>query len=141
MPCHAPCRWPPQEDTKAISHIALVVRDTARTAQLFEPVLGARIVKLKHERQGPPETYFSLGGVWFVLMKGEPPAVRTDDHVAFAVAENDLDSYAERLRRLGIESQMARAGTPAKSLYFVDYDPPVRIAHGAAGTRAGERPF
>lgn len=107
---------------KTISHIALVVRDTARTAQLFEHVFGARAVSLERERKGPPETYISIGGVWFVLVKGEPPASRSDDHIAFAVSENELDVVAEKLRNLGIESQMARAGTSAKSLYFVDYD-------------------
>ncbi len=107
---------------KAISHIALVVRDPARTAQLFERALGARIARLKQERKGPPETFLFLGSIWFVLVEGESHVSRSDDHIAFSVAEDELEIFAEKLSALGVESQVSRAGTAAKSLYFVDYD-------------------
>jgi catechol 2,3-dioxygenase-like lactoylglutathione lyase family enzyme len=107
---------------RAISHIAPVVRDPARTAQLFEQVFGTRVVRRERASRGPAESYLYIGAVWLVLVKGEPPASRGDDHIAFAVSEDELDSYAARLRGLGVESQLARAAEAAKSLYFVDYD-------------------
>ena len=105
-----------------ISHIALVVRDPARTAHLFETLFGVKPVLPKQERKGPAETFISIGGAWFVLVLGEPAAARTDDHIAFSVPEDQLSALAAKLTVLGIESQMSRAGTAAKSLYFVDYD-------------------
>lgn len=105
-----------------ISHIALVVREPERAAQLFKVLFNAKVLHPKQGRRGPPETLVLVGGVWFVLVQGDPAPSRTDDHIAFSVQETELPILAERLASLGIESQMSRPGTAAKSLYFVDYD-------------------
>lgn len=108
--------------TTTISHIALVVTDPARTTHLLDVLFGVTVVPPKPERRGPPETVVQVGGVWFVLVQGEPAVSRTDDHIAFSVQEAELPALADKLAALGLESQMSRAGTAAKSLYFVDYD-------------------
>jgi len=105
-----------------ISHLALVVRDPARTAAMFEALFGVTAIHSPQQRRGPPETFVAVGGIWLVLVQGEPAAARTDDHIAFTVSDVELPVLAERLAALGIDSQMSRAGTAAQSLYFVDYD-------------------
>jgi hypothetical protein len=44
---------------------------------------------------------------------------RTGDHIAFSVSMSTLLETAEKLKRMNIESFLARSDT---ALYFVDYD-------------------
>lgn len=106
---------------KAISHIALIVHDPDHTARLLTAVFpDARIVENDHGDAGHhQETHVALAGVRFVLVKGMGPATRHGDHIAFAVAPDELRVCAERLTVLGVEYQLARGET---ALYFNDYD-------------------
>jgi hypothetical protein len=101
---------------KAIDHIALVVRDPARSARLFAQVFDDARVEFG---QGDHDTLVWLGGVCLVLVRGTPPATRNGDHLAFAVSKAEQLACAERLRAAGIECLMARGDS---ALYFDDYD-------------------
>jgi catechol 2,3-dioxygenase-like lactoylglutathione lyase family enzyme len=103
----------------AIGHIALIVQAPARTAALFAEVMGARIVADRPDDQGTPQTFAKFGGVWFVLVKGEGPAKRNGDHIAFDVTAAELRMYAEKLEAAAVDYFMARNDT---ALYFMDYD-------------------
>ena len=103
---------------KSISHIALIVCDPARTAELFAGVFGARVVS-DADDDGHRQSLAKFGGVWFVLRQGDGPAVRNGDHVAFEVERAELSIYAEKLARFGVEYFMAREDS---ALYFTDYD-------------------
>ena len=103
---------------KSISHIALIVCDPARTAELFAAVFGARVVS-DADDDGHRQSLAKFGGVWFVLRQGEGPAVRNGDHVALEVEKTELPQYAEKLARFGVEYFMAREDS---ALYFTDYD-------------------
>lgn len=100
----------------AIGHIALMVQDPERTARLFEGVFGAKIVARSREGR---ETFARVGGTWFVLVKGHPPASVNGDHVALLMTKAEQADCAERLTGLGIAYQMARGDS---ALYFQDYD-------------------
>jgi catechol 2,3-dioxygenase-like lactoylglutathione lyase family enzyme len=102
----------------AIDHVALIVRDPARTAALFKELFQAQVLE-RRDAEGHDETFARLGRTWFVLVQGEPPGKITGDHIAFRVSAAELRSYAERLRQMGIEHQLARGDT---ALYFQDYD-------------------
>ena len=102
----------------AIAHIALVVKDPARTAVLFEQLFSSRVVE-RLDEEGHAETFVQLGRTWFVLAKADIERPRSGDHIAFAVKKSDLPAYAEKLSRLGVEFFLAREDT---SLYFFDYD-------------------
>ena len=68
---------------KEIDHIALVVRDPARTATLFKDLFASTIITRK-DSDGHDETYIQLGGTWFVLVKADVQRSRTGDHIAFS---------------------------------------------------------
>jgi catechol 2,3-dioxygenase-like lactoylglutathione lyase family enzyme len=102
-----------------ISHIALIVRDPARTAELFAEVLGAQIIAHRPDNQGHPQSFAKLGGIWFVLRKGEGPSCRNGDHIALGVSRDALRACANRLASVDVEHFMAREDT---ALYFTDYD-------------------
>lgn len=122
-----------------VSHVALVVRNPSRTAALFTALFGVQPEPPAPARRGPLETVIRIGGVWFVLVQGEPRAGRSDDHVAFTVPADALPHMAEKLSALGLDSQWARAGTAAQSLYFVDEDGHLYELHAGEFERQLER--
>lgn len=103
---------------KSISHVALTVKDPARTARLFQELFGVRPLERKDE-QGHLETFIRLGGTWFVLVRAEVERKKTGDHVAFHVTPDVLEATASKLQAMGHELIRARGGT---ALYFFDYD-------------------
>lgn len=67
---------------ESLSHIALVVKDPARTAALFHDLFGARVIERKDD-EGHLETFVRLGGVWVVLVGASVERARTGDQIAF----------------------------------------------------------
>jgi catechol 2,3-dioxygenase-like lactoylglutathione lyase family enzyme len=102
----------------AIGHVALTVRDPARTAALFEKLFDVKVVQ-RIDAEGHRETFVRLGMTWFVLVQADVERSRTGDHIAFHVTQNTLDSIAEKLRATNAEFILARSNS---SLYFFDYD-------------------
>jgi catechol 2,3-dioxygenase-like lactoylglutathione lyase family enzyme len=103
----------------SISHIALIVRDPARTAELFASVLGAQVVAEWPDDNGHPQSCARLGGVWFLLRQGSGPPCRNGDHIALGVSRDELVACAGKLAISDVEHFMAREDT---ALYFMDYD-------------------
>jgi len=103
---------------KSISHVALVVKDPARTAVLFQDLFSARAVQ-RTDDEGHLETFLSLGGTWFVLVAAPVERPRTGDHIAFHATPEILEATRAKLQAMGREIISARSN---KSLYFFDYD-------------------
>jgi catechol 2,3-dioxygenase-like lactoylglutathione lyase family enzyme len=103
----------------SIGHIALIVRDPARTAELFAGVLGARVILDRPDDEGHPQSFANFGGIWFVLRKGDGPSCRNGDRIAFDVSRDDLHAFADKLAGFDVEHFMARENS---ALYFMDYD-------------------
>ncbi len=101
-----------------IGHIALIVKDSSRTAALFEDLFGASIV-VRNDADGHEETFVRLGRTWFVLVQAEVDRPRSGDHIAFSVSKSTLLETAERLKGMKVEFFLARSDT---ALYFFDYD-------------------
>ena len=102
----------------AISHIALIVKDSNRTAALFKELFGAQVL-VRKEDDGHEETYVRLGRTWFVLVLADTDRPRSGDHIAFSVSKSTLLETAERLKAMNVEFFLARSDT---ALYFFDYD-------------------
>lgn len=111
---------------KGVSHITFIVRDLDRMALFLCHGLGAREVydSAAQDHSVAREKFFMLGGIWIVAMKGEPPAERSYQHVAFSVGEADLPVYQARLEALGVELREPRDRIDGEghSLYFYDFD-------------------
>jgi catechol 2,3-dioxygenase-like lactoylglutathione lyase family enzyme len=102
----------------AISHVALVVNDPARTAALFKELFGSRVIS-RTDSDGHDETFARLGRTWFALVQASVERPRTGDHVAFSVSKATLLTCAEKLKAMNHEFMLARGDT---ALYFYDYD-------------------
>jgi catechol 2,3-dioxygenase-like lactoylglutathione lyase family enzyme len=103
---------------ESLSHIALVVKDPARTAALFHDLFGARAVERKDD-EGHLETFIKLGGTWIVLVAAPVQRARTGDHIAFRATPEILEATAAKLQAMGRELIRARSN---RALYFFDYD-------------------
>jgi catechol 2,3-dioxygenase-like lactoylglutathione lyase family enzyme len=103
----------------SIGHIALIVRDPARTSELFAGVLGAQVIATRPDEQGHPQSFAKLGGLWFLLRQGDGPLHRNGDRIAIEVSRDELRACADRLATFDVEHCMARENT---ALYFMDYD-------------------
>ena len=103
---------------ESISHIALVVKDPARTAALFRDLFSAHVDE-RQDEEGHLETFVNLGGVRLVLVGAPVQRARTGDHIAFRATPEVLEATAAKLQAMGREFIRARAD---KALYFFDYD-------------------
>lgn len=103
---------------ESISHIALVVKDPARTAALFHDLFSTRAVE-RQDEEGHSETFVRLGGIWIVLVGAPIQRARTGDHIAFHATPEILEATVAKLETMGREFIRARSN---KALYFFDYD-------------------
>jgi catechol 2,3-dioxygenase-like lactoylglutathione lyase family enzyme len=103
---------------ESISHIALVVKDPARTAALFHDLFSARVVE-REDDEGHLETFVRLGNIWIVLVGASVQRARTGDHIAFRATPEILEATVAKLQAMGREFIRARSNT---SLYFFDDD-------------------
>jgi catechol 2,3-dioxygenase-like lactoylglutathione lyase family enzyme len=103
---------------QSISHIALVVNDTARTAALLNDLFGARVVQ-REDDDGHLETFVRVAGTWIVLVGAPVQRTRTGDHIAFQATAEILEATVAKLQTLGREFIRARSN---RALYFFDYD-------------------
>jgi len=103
---------------ESISHIALVAKDSARTAALFHDLFGARVVE-RQDDEGHLETFVKLAGIWIVLVSAPVQRDRTGDHIAFQATPEILEATVSKLQGMGREFIRARSN---KALYFFDYD-------------------
>jgi catechol 2,3-dioxygenase-like lactoylglutathione lyase family enzyme len=103
---------------ESISHVALVVKDPARTAALFQDLFDARKVE-RQDDEGHLETFVRLGGAWIVLVGAPVERTRTGDHIAFHATPEIIEATVAKLQTLGREFVRARSN---RALYFFDYD-------------------
>ncbi|HEY1773728.1 MAG TPA: VOC family protein [Gammaproteobacteria bacterium] len=102
----------------AIAHVALTVKDPARTAEFLQELFEAPTLSRKDE-DGHDETFIRLGVTWFALVKADVKRERTGDHVAFRVAPEIIPKIADKLKAKGYKTILNKTGT---SLYFFDFD-------------------
>ncbi|WP_430392185.1 hypothetical protein [Dyella sp. 20L07] len=105
---------------QALSHIALIVAHPTRSAHLLTGVFeDARLIQEEDPQAAHPEAVVRLAGLDFTLIRGNGPASRNGDHIAFQVTKTEQLACAARLDALALDYQMARNDT---ALYFSDYD-------------------
>jgi catechol 2,3-dioxygenase-like lactoylglutathione lyase family enzyme len=111
---------------EGISHVTFIVSDLERMTEFLTAIFDAREVYASGEKtfSVSKEKFFLIGGVWIAIMEGRALPEKTYNHVAFKIAEADFDSYAERVRRHGVEVREGRSRVAGEgsSLYFYDHD-------------------
>jgi catechol 2,3-dioxygenase-like lactoylglutathione lyase family enzyme len=70
------------------------------------------------------EKFFVVGGLWIAIMEGESLPMRTYNHVAFKVSDEQLEKAKAAIEHLGLDVKppRPRVDGEGQSLYFHDYD-------------------
>src|SRR5579864_3474516 len=101
-----------------IAHVALIVRDAARTAGFLRDLFDAPVLR-RTDAAGHDETFVRLGVTWFALISADVSRERTGDHIAFRVSRESIARVADMLKSKGCEFILSESGA---SLYFFDFD-------------------
>ncbi|HEY3777782.1 MAG TPA: VOC family protein [Rhizomicrobium sp.] len=101
-----------------IAHVALTVKDPARTAGFLRDLFDAPILR-RTDAEEHDETFVRLGVTWCALIGADVKRERTGDHIAFRVAREAISVIAGKLKVMGCEFILSGSGT---SLYFFDFD-------------------
>ncbi len=111
---------------QGISHITFIVKDLELMTKFLTSIFDAEEVYSSGEQTFSisKEKFFSINGLWVAIMEGEPLPEKTYNHVAFQIAEEDFELYAERVRSQGVDVKEGRSHVQGegRSLYFYDYD-------------------
>lgn len=109
-----------------LSHMTFIVSDLDRTQEILETVFGARCVYASGAERFSlsEERFFLIGDVWVAVMKGDPLPVRSYNHVAFRIREEEFDDRRARIEAMGLEMlpPRPRVAGEGRSLYFYGPD-------------------
>ncbi|MCL2397973.1 MAG: FosX/FosE/FosI family fosfomycin resistance hydrolase [Defluviitaleaceae bacterium] len=109
-----------------LSHITLVVRDLERSTAVITDIFGGREVYSSGDNafSVAREKFFVVGDMWLALMEGEPLPQCTYNHIAFKIAEDEIDDYLAKIKALGLKIKPGRrrVAGEGQSIYFYDYD-------------------
>ncbi len=123
-----------------INHITFSVSDLERSIAFYRQVFGATLLL---ETRGI--AHFNLAGFWLVLNE-EPDIPRADTHrsythIAFTVAESDIDALANRLPVLGVEVMPGRTRDLREGSSLYVHDPDGHLFEFHAGDRESRLRF
>jgi catechol 2,3-dioxygenase-like lactoylglutathione lyase family enzyme len=111
---------------EGLSHMTFVVRDLERMTKILTGILGAREVYASGDAtfSVAREKFFQVGELWIAVMEGEPLPARTYNHVAFKIEDVEFDSYAAKVKALGLDMRppRPRVAGEGRSIYFYDDD-------------------
>ncbi|GEO12711.1 FosX/FosE/FosI family fosfomycin resistance hydrolase [Microvirga aerophila] len=111
---------------EGLSHITLITHDLDRMSAIVRQVLDGREVYASGDETFSlsREKFFIVGGHWIAVMEGESLPTRTYNHIAFKIDAAMLDTYKERIEKLGLTLRESRSRVEGEgqSLYFYDHD-------------------
>ena len=102
-----------------ISHITFIVKDLKRMTDFLTGIFEAKEVY-----SSSTVKYFFVNDLWIALNEGQQVTERTYNHVAFQIAEDDIEKYTERIKCVGAEIKPSRPRVAGEgySIYFYDFD-------------------
>lgn len=111
---------------ESLSHITFIVRNIKTMAHFLSTIFDAEEIydSAKKNFSISHEKFFIIGGIWIVVMEGEPLSERSYNHIAFKISDSEFDEYVSRINKLGLEVKPGRERVEgeSRSIYFYDYD-------------------
>lgn len=111
---------------ESLSHLTFIVRDLEKMSTIITEVLGGEEVYSSGDKtfSTAREKFFVAGGLWVAIMEGESLPVRSYNHVAFKISDEQLEKAKLVIERLGLEMKPPRTRVEGEgqSLYFYDHD-------------------
>ncbi len=103
-----------------------MVSDLQRMSNLLKNIFDAKEVYSSNGKEYSisKEKFFLIGELWVAIMEGESIPNKTYNHIAFKIADSDVDVYLNRIRNMGLEllEDRSRFKEESRSIYFYDYD-------------------
>lgn len=101
-----------------LNHITLSCRSLEESLSFYHGLLQFDI-----EHRWDKGAYLSCGSLWFCLIEKEnyQAAPQGNNHLAFNVAQEDFDSWQEKLRAANVQ-QWQDNSSEGDSFYFLDPD-------------------
>jgi catechol 2,3-dioxygenase-like lactoylglutathione lyase family enzyme len=111
---------------QGLSHMTFITADLDRMEQVLTHIFDAKKVYDSGDQTFSlsEERFFLIGDMWIAIMKGDPLTMKTYNHIAFKIDDDDFDDYLSRIHDLGLELREGRARVPGEgqSIYFYDDD-------------------
>jgi catechol 2,3-dioxygenase-like lactoylglutathione lyase family enzyme len=106
---------------RGVYEVAIRVKDLPRSEAFYRHVLGLEEGLRDAKR---PWVFLRAGGQDGMIVLQEDQGEWPSQHVAFTIAEADLERAVDELRKQGVEVRgpVFHAWMPAKSVYFTDPD-------------------
>jgi len=112
-------------DIEQLSHITLICKNIDKTGEFLKKIFGAIEYYSTEEIifSVSKEKFFKMGGIWVVVMEGDPVA-KTYNHIAFQVDATKFVWLRAEIEKLGLNilEGRKRKAEEGESLYFYDYD-------------------
>ena len=109
-----------------ISHITFIVQNLDKATLFFEEIFTAKEVYSSgvNTFSLAQEKFFLIDDLWIAIMQGDSLPIKTYNHIAFKIEENEYDNYLEKINALGLEIKEGRqrVAGEANSIYFYDFD-------------------
>lgn len=106
---------------RGVYEVAIRVKELSRSEAFYRDVLGLE-EGLRDQKR--PWLFLRAGGQDGMVVLQEDLGDWPPQHIAFTVAEADIEHAAEELSKQGVEVRgpVTHAWMPAKSVYFADPD-------------------
>ncbi|PON18780.1 VOC family protein [Candidatus Entotheonella serta] len=106
---------------RGVYEVAIRVKELSRSEAFYCDVLGLE-EGLRDQKR--PWLFLRAGGQDGMVVLQEDPGEWRPQHIAFTVAEADIDRAADALKKQGVEVRgpVTHDWMPAKSVYFTDPD-------------------
>jgi catechol 2,3-dioxygenase-like lactoylglutathione lyase family enzyme len=112
-----------------IDHVALSVKDLAKSLEFYTKVLGMKITERENQKPGV-EHFLDCGESLVGLIQGDPAGDHHflqdgglgGNHFSFRVRTKDFDRIVDEVKRRGITVTFFKKRERSWSLYFLDPD-------------------
>lgn len=101
---------------RGLNHITIAVNDLERSFNFYVHLLG-----MAPHARWDKGVYLSLEEIWFCLSCDEVKPSQDYCHIALDIAENDFNTFAEKLRAANV-IEWKQNTSEGHSLYFLDPD-------------------
>jgi fosfomycin resistance protein FosX len=119
-----------------ISHLTFIVKDLERASTFFTSIFEAEEIYSSGDKTFSlsREKFFLINGLWICIMEGDSVSIRTYNHIAFSIRDEEFEIYESRIRALGVDVRPSRARVKeeGRSLYFYDFDNHLFELHAGA---------
>ena len=104
-----------------ISHITFIVQNLDKATLFFEEIFTAKEVYSSgvNTFSLAQEKFFLIDDLWIAIMQGDSLPIKTYNHIAFKIEENEYDNYLEKNQCSGIGNKRRSPASSRGSQFYL----------------------